>query len=157
PPEAAPRPTRRRGLQYKTVPDATWVPSSVGKKVSSPPCYVRMASREALVRLPSALAAPSDQRQPCLRVACSGPSGPEPMSRRRSITRWLLLFALGLTAFYLVGANLLLASGALPRLIGTHSGALALEWRSAWTLLPGRVHVRDFRLRAASGARAQFE
>jgi hypothetical protein len=48
---------------------------------------------------------------------------------------------------YGAGANLLLSSGAIARLVSEHPDKLRLEYASARTFWPGRVHVAGFDLR----------
>lgn len=54
---------------------------------------------------------------------------------------------LSLPILYLVGANALLNSGVLPRLLNQHPEEARIEWRRAWSPWPGWVEVRDFYMR----------
>jgi hypothetical protein len=56
--------------------------------------------------------------------------------------------ALGVSAVvYEAGANLLLSSGAIAHLVSEHPDKLRLEYASARTFWPGRVHIAGFDLR----------
>ncbi len=69
------------------------------------------------------------------------------MSRWKRALKVLVITAVSLAAFYLVAANVFLAVG-LRRIVGKPS--LMLGYRTAWTVWPGRVHVRDFHVQGQS-------
>lgn len=58
-----------------------------------------------------------------------------------------LLVVLALEVVYLVAANAVLAFGGVKKLVES-SDDLHVEYRTAWSLWPGHVEVRDFSLRA---------
>jgi hypothetical protein len=65
------------------------------------------------------------------------------------IGRYVLLFVgtlVGLAAALLAALNVFLNSGWLPAEISKRPERLRLEYASAWSLWPGRVHVRGLRL-----------
>src|SRR5688572_8537258 len=66
--------------------------------------------------------------------------------RRRLL--WCLAGLFALELLYLVGANLLLSSGAIERATRTRTSVIDFEmaWTSAWSPWPGRVHVRGLTL-----------
>lgn len=59
----------------------------------------------------------------------------------------LLLAAVALYPLYLVAGNWYLRSGDLERRLNRRPERLLIQAGSAWTLWPGVVHVRDFRIR----------
>jgi hypothetical protein len=67
----------------------------------------------------------------------------------------VLLVLGGLAALYLIGANLLLRTSLLRR-VANSSPSVKLEYGSAYSLLPGRVHVRGLVLRSED-YNVQFE
>jgi hypothetical protein len=77
-----------------------------------------------------------------------------PLSRQPTLsrpqTRWRrpLLWTLGGLLVLEVLYNTVLATGLLATVINhfTHEHP-RVEWRRAWSLVPGRVHVRDLELR----------
>jgi hypothetical protein len=75
------------------------------------------------------------------------------------LIRWVALRVLlvlgGLAALYLVGANVLIRTSLLRQLANS-SPSVKLEYASAYSLLPGRVHVRDLVLRSED-YNVQFE
>jgi len=74
-------------------------------------------------------------------------------SRRvgRRIARWLLAAALGLELIWLVGVNALLCAHAIPHFVSAHTADVSLDYRRAWSFLPGDLHVRGFWLRGQPG------
>ena len=70
---------------------------------------------------------------------------PEAEAPRRA--RWLrkvVLLLVGVFVVYLAAANLLLNTDRGKRLISPRSPRVDLGWSSAYTFLPGLVHVKDF-------------
>ncbi len=69
--------------------------------------------------------------------------------RRRGLVLVLgpILGAVVLYLVYLVGANAYLRSGRIQRLLSRRPEVARLDFDAAWTVFPGRVHVRGFRLR----------
>jgi len=65
----------------------------------------------------------------------------------RGLLAGLLLGAVALWTLYLVAANLYLRSGRLQRALSRRPEVVRLDYSAAWTVLPGRVEVRGFRLR----------
>jgi hypothetical protein len=59
----------------------------------------------------------------------------------------LLLGAIALYPLYLVAGNWYLRSGDLERRLNRRPERLLIETGTAWTLWPGVIHVRDFRIR----------
>jgi hypothetical protein len=59
----------------------------------------------------------------------------------------LLLAAIALYPLYLVAGNWYLRSGDLERRLNRRPERLLIEAGTAWTLWPGVIHVRDFRIR----------
>lgn len=59
----------------------------------------------------------------------------------------LLLAALALYPLYLVAGNWYLRSGDLEKRLNRRPERLLIQTGSAWTVLPGVIHVRDFRIR----------
>lgn len=66
--------------------------------------------------------------------------------RRKRLLLGLLLLAGLYGVLYLLPANLFLGTGLGPRLLNRRPERLRLEWRSAWSLWPGVVEVRGFRI-----------
>jgi hypothetical protein len=60
--------------------------------------------------------------------------------------RAVVVAMLGLWGTYLLAAQALLWTPLLRRLINAHAPTIRLEYASAWSLWPGRVHVRALRL-----------
>jgi hypothetical protein len=75
------------------------------------------------------------------------------------LVRWIALRVLlilgGLAAFYLLLGNVLIKSGLLKRLANS-SPSVQLDYASAYTIFPGRVHVEALRLRSED-YNVQFE
>jgi hypothetical protein len=75
------------------------------------------------------------------------------------LVRWIALRVLlvlgGLAALYLLLGNVLIKSALLKRLANS-SPSVQLDYASAYTILPGRVHVRELRLRSED-YNVQFE
>lgn len=69
--------------------------------------------------------------------------------RRRRLVLVLgpVLGAAGLYLLYLAAANAYLRSGRLQRELSRRPEVSRLDFDAAWTVFPGRVHVRGFRLR----------
>jgi len=69
--------------------------------------------------------------------------------RRRSLSvvAGALLLATGLLAVYVIGANLLLRTRLLRALINHGPDKIWIDYSSAYSLRPGRVRVRDLRIR----------
>ncbi|HET9225713.1 MAG TPA: hypothetical protein VFR31_03540, partial [Thermoanaerobaculia bacterium] len=63
------------------------------------------------------------------------------------LTLALLLAALALYPLYLVAGNWYLRSGDLERRLNRRPERLLIETGTAWTVWPGVIHVRDFRIR----------
>ncbi|MDB4306146.1 hypothetical protein N9980_01110 [bacterium] len=59
-----------------------------------------------------------------------------------------LLACLVLWVVYLVGVNLFINSDLLPRLAAPHPERTKITWERAWTVAPGLIHVRSFKLRS---------
>ena len=59
-----------------------------------------------------------------------------------------LLACLVLWIVYLVGVNLFINSDLLPRLAAPHPERTKITWERAWTVAPGLIHVRGFKLRS---------
>ena len=74
----------------------------------------------------------------------------ESKQRARRLPRWRLvaLALLGIWVVYLAAANIFLATGVGPGAINRKPEKLLVEWRRAWSVVPGVVHVRDLRIRA---------
>jgi hypothetical protein len=64
---------------------------------------------------------------------------------RRRLTRILLGFLL-LAGLYLLALNLFLNTPLGPRAFSPRPERFRIDWRSAWSILPGRVNVRGLRL-----------
>src|SRR5438067_7738519 len=60
--------------------------------------------------------------------------------------RILLLVLAAPVIVYLGGANVVLQSGLAERWINRHPERITVHWRAAWTIWPGTVHLRGFRL-----------
>lgn len=69
-------------------------------------------------------------------------------SKLRAIGGCLVLALVGLELAYLLAANLVLAGPGLRGGVGGPAEIFAVEYRSAYSLLPGVVHVRGLHLRA---------
>src|SRR5436305_8841081 len=69
--------------------------------------------------------------------------------RRRRLVLVLgpILGAAGLYLLYLAAANAYLRSGSRKRELSRRPEVARLDYDAAWTVFPGRVHVRGFRLR----------
>ena len=67
--------------------------------------------------------------------------------RRLALVLGPILGAAGLYLLYLAAANAYLRSGRLQRELSRRPEVSRLDFDSAWTVFPGRVHVRGFRLR----------
>ena len=63
------------------------------------------------------------------------------------LTLALVLAALALYPLYLIAGNWYLRSGDLERRLNRRPERLLIEAGTAWTVFPGVVHVRDFRIR----------
>ncbi len=66
--------------------------------------------------------------------------------RGRVLVLGLALGLVALYALYLAAANLYLRSGRLQRELSRRPEAARLDYDAAWTVFPGRVHVRGFRV-----------
>ncbi|HEY8019935.1 MAG TPA: hypothetical protein VIH93_02470 [Thermoanaerobaculia bacterium] len=66
--------------------------------------------------------------------------------RGRVLVAGSILAPVALYAFYLAAANAYLRSGSLQRALSRRPEVARLEYAEAWTVFPGRVHVRGFRL-----------
>jgi hypothetical protein len=66
--------------------------------------------------------------------------------RGRVLVLGLALGLVALYALYLAAANLYLRSGRLQRALSRRPEVARLDYDSAWTVFPGRIHVRGFRL-----------
>lgn len=62
--------------------------------------------------------------------------------------RRVLLVCLVLWLGYVVGVNLFINSDLLPRLATPHPERTKISWERAWTVVPGLIHVRGFKLRS---------
>ena len=67
-------------------------------------------------------------------------------SKSRKWTYTIAGIFLVVVLFYPVAGNLLLYSGALEDIISKKPEKLKIEWDTAWTLIPGRVHVEGLNL-----------
>jgi len=74
---------------------------------------------------------------------------------RRILIRTVVVLGVAYVVIYLIGANLILNTGLLQRAINRRPEKSLVEWRSGWTVLPGRVHVEGLRVRGQS-RRAQW-
>ncbi len=63
------------------------------------------------------------------------------------VGKWALLAVVAMELLYLVAANTLLRTRILRNLIDDDRESLDLEYGSAWSLLPGVVHVEDLSIR----------
>ncbi len=76
-----------------------------------------------------------------------------PLSRRRRAVRVAVATLAVLAAAelaYLVAGNLLVATPLLERLLDRRPEKRQVDWDGAWTVVPGRIHLRGFRLRVQS-------
>ena len=64
--------------------------------------------------------------------------------------RKALLACLVLWVVYLVEVNIFINSDLLPRLVAPHPERTNISWERAWTVVPGLIHVRGFKLRSHS-------
>ena len=64
--------------------------------------------------------------------------------------RRVLVVCLVLWVVYLVGVNLIINSDLLPQLVAPHPERTNISWERAWTVVPGLIHVRGFKLRSHS-------
>ena len=77
----------------------------------------------------------------------------EQRPHRARLRRLLCLGAivlLGLEGLYLLGANLFLNTGMAPWALNRKPEKFRMDWQRAWSVIPGRVHLRGVRLRAQS-------
>jgi len=82
---------------------------------------------------------------------CGAMQGRDFMDRLRTPrARKALLACLVLWVVYLVGVNLFINSDLLPGLVAPHPERTRISWERAWTVVPGLVHVRGFKLRSHS-------
>ncbi len=73
--------------------------------------------------------------------------------KARSGRRWLRRLVLVLVALelaYLVAGNLFLRPSVGPELITRKPEKMLIDWSGGWTVIPGLLHLRDFRLRSQS-------
>lgn len=63
-------------------------------------------------------------------------------NRHRKAIRWVLVA----WAVYLVAGNLFVATPNGPQLIAPHPERFTIQWGSAWTVVPGLVHVRELEI-----------
>lgn len=78
-----------------------------------------------------------------------------PVKKGSRLRRWILLILGILVAAefaYAVAANGLLRSGYLEKAFNRNPARFRIGWSSAWTVWPGRVQVRDLRLRGQTRA-----
>jgi hypothetical protein len=61
------------------------------------------------------------------------------------IARFIMFAVAAVMLFYIVAANIALKSGLVERLANDDPD-VKMTWESAWTILPGLVHVRNFKL-----------
>src|SRR4051812_2633689 len=70
--------------------------------------------------------------------------------RTARLMAWLaggvLAVLVGTELIYVIAANAVLRSGAIERATNLRPSELEIGWDSAYSLLPGRVHVSSFRL-----------
>jgi hypothetical protein len=77
------------------------------------------------------------------------------MLRRKWLRRTLIVLGATLAAveiLYLVAANIYLNTGKLPELV-SRPGKLSIRWGTAFTVLPGLVHLRDVDVRGRTRKR----
>lgn len=67
-----------------------------------------------------------------------------------SVLAGALVLAVGVLACYLIAANALIGTRLLRALINDGRDKISIEYSSAYSLLPGRVRVRDLRIRDRS-------
>jgi hypothetical protein len=95
---------------------------------------------------------PHDPRPPARGDESREPPEAEPPGRSRG-RRALRVAAAALAVLatvevaYLAAGNLLVATPLLERLLDRKPEKRRVEWDRAWTVVPGRVHLRGFRLR----------
>lgn len=77
-------------------------------------------------------------------------------ARRRRTRLRLALGAVVIYAAMLGAANIILQTRYLPDLIARHDAHVTLSWDSVWMVIPGHVHVRNFRL-AVQGHSASWQ
>jgi hypothetical protein len=65
----------------------------------------------------------------------------------RRIAKIAASVILGLWALYALAANVVLRTGLLHGWLNGHEEKLKVDWRSAWTWCPGRIHVRGYAMR----------
>ena len=63
------------------------------------------------------------------------------------LLRLARLLALAYAIVYLLGVNVFLNLGVFRPLINRKPEKILLEWDRAWTILPGHIHLRGFRIR----------
>src|SRR5438309_1250513 len=66
----------------------------------------------------------------------------------RALRTALVVLAL-MELTWLVGVNAVLALHVIPRSIAAHTDSVAMDYRRAWSLFPGDLHVRGYWLRGA--------
>ena len=69
-------------------------------------------------------------------------------SRAGGALRRALWIVLGVVVAYELGINAYLLTGGLGRTLSSNPDELAVDYRAAWSLLPGRVHARGLRVRS---------
>lgn len=91
---------------------------------------------------------------PVHRLRSARRAGPvPPLSRRRRAVRVVVATLAVLAAAelaYLVAGNLVVATPLLTTLLDRRPEKRQVAWDRAWTVVPGRIHLRGFRLRVQS-------
>ena len=77
------------------------------------------------------------------------PRAPKPTLLRRILRglRFLLLTTVGLYVVYLVAGNVFLSSSLFDHFVNASPADVTIRYRTAWTLLPGRVHAEGLSIR----------
>jgi hypothetical protein len=72
----------------------------------------------------------------------------------RPIRRWLLravALVVLVAVAYLLAANALLRSDALPRLLNRDADRFSIQWSNGWTPIPGRFSFEDLKVAGTTG------
>ncbi|MGE4646572.1 MAG: hypothetical protein AAEJ59_00765, partial [Arenicellales bacterium] len=64
----------------------------------------------------------------------------------KKVNARLLSLIVGILLAYPVIGNILIVSGVAERMISWKPEKLTIQWRSAWTLVPGYFHIEDLEL-----------
>jgi len=71
------------------------------------------------------------------------------------IARFIMFAVAGVLLFYILAANIALKTGLMRRLANGDPD-VKISWETAWTILPGRVHLGNFKLRHEDDNVQQF-